>query len=200
MKLLWSSRSPFVRKVMIAAHELGIAGQLETERVNVAPTAPNADVMRFNPLGKIPTLILEDGMTLHDSAVIVDYLDTRFDGDLLPRSGPERWRALTLQSLANGIMEADLRWMEEVRLPEAARREAYVAGMKAKIAAGLNQLEQEPPTGVTVGSISVASALAHLDFRFPNDPWRPDHPRLAEWFEDFSARPSMTATAFVDQY
>lgn len=200
MKLFWSSRSPFVRKVMIAAHELGIAGRIVTERVVVAAVKPNPDVVQHNPLGKIPTLVLSDGTVLYDSRVILEYLDTNFGGSLIPPPGPARWHALTLQSLADGIMEADLRWMEERSLPEAERREPHALGMKAKIDAGLALLEAEPPKGLTVGAIAVGSALAHLDFRFPDLPWRPAHPKLAAWFEDFSARPSMRATAFVDQY
>ncbi|HWA19173.1 MAG TPA: glutathione S-transferase [Devosia sp.] len=200
MKLFWSSRSPFVRKVMIAAHELGIADDIETVRVVVDAANPNADVMRFNPLGRIPTLIVPDGMVLQDSAVIVEYLDTTFGGSLIPASGAARWRALSLQSLADGMMEADLRWMEERRRPEPERRPGHVAGMRAKIDATLSQFEKTAPAEIHVGAIALASALAHLDFRFPDQPWRDGRPTLTSWFEVFSARPSMQATAFVDQY
>ena len=113
MRLFWSSRSPFARKVMIAAHELGVAAEITTERVVVDAADPNRRVMHFNPLGRIPTLILGDGRVLHDSAVIIEYLNTRFAGRLVPGSGRERWDALTLQALADGVMEADLRLLEE---------------------------------------------------------------------------------------
>lgn len=200
MKLLWSSRSPFVRKVMIAAHELGIADRIATERVVVSPADPNRAVMAVNPLGKIPTLTLDDGTVLYDSRVIVEYLDTTYGGSLVPRDGAARWRALTLQSLADGTIEADLRWMEERNRPEAERRVAHRDGAITKVESGLAVLEATELAGVDVGTIAVASALAHLDFRFPEAPWRPTHPRLAAWFEIFSARPSMRATQFVDQY
>ena len=200
MKLYWSSRSPFVRKVMIAAHELGVADRIETVRVVVDQTAPNPEVVKHNPLGRIPTLVLDDGLVLQDSGVIVEYLDSTFGGSLIPSSGPERWRALSLQSLADGVMEADLRWMEERGQPIERRREAIVAGTSAKIWASLDRIEADLPVGATVGAIAVASALAHLDFRFPDAPWRPGRPRLEPWFADFSRRPSMIATAFVDNY
>jgi glutathione S-transferase len=200
MRLLWSSRSPFARKVMIAAHELGVAAEIVTERVVVDAADPNPQVTRFNPLGRIPTLILSDGRALHDSAVIIEYLDLRFDGGLVPGSGRERWDALTLQALADGIMEADLRLLEERKHPDGGKRDAYVAGMRAKIAAALDHLEGMPPTEITVGEVALGSALAHLDFRFADEPWRAGRPRLAAWFSEFSARPSMRATPFADQY
>ncbi len=200
MRLFWSSRSPFARKVMIAAHELGVAAEITTERVAVDAADPNRKVMHFNPLGRIPTLILCDGGVLHDSAVIIEYLNTRFDGSLVPGSGRERWDALTLQALADGVMEADLRLLEERKHLDGSKRNAHVAGMRAKIAAALDYLEQAPPTEITVGEVALGSALAHLDFRFPEEPWRPGRPRLAAWFDTFSARPSMRATPFADQY
>jgi glutathione S-transferase len=200
MRLFWSSRSPFARKVMIAAHELGIAAEITTERVVADAADPNREVMRFNPLGRIPTLILSDGRALHDSPVIIEYLNTRFDGALVPASGRERWDALTLQALADGVMEADLRLLEERKHLGGGKRDAHVAGMRAKIAAALDCVEQTQPTGITVGEVALGSALAHLDFRFPDEPWRPGRPRLAAWFHQFSARSSMRATPFADQY
>jgi glutathione S-transferase len=200
VKLFWSSRSPFARKVMIAAHELGIAGEIATERVVVDPAEPNRKVMEFNPLGRIPTLILGDGTVLHDSVVIIEYLDTRSGGVLVPKSGSKRWEALRLQALADGVMEADLRLLEERKYPGSGKREAYVAGVRAKIAAALDYLEGVTPTEITVGEVALGSALAHLDFRFPEEPWRPGRPCLAAWFGEFSARSSMRATPFADQY
>jgi glutathione S-transferase len=200
VKLLWSSRSPFARKVMIAAHELGIADDIELERVVVDPAVANDRVMQVNPLGRIPTLILDDGETLHDSPVIIEYLDDRFGGSLMPRSGDARWAALKLQALADGIMEADLRLLEERKHLQNGHRDALAAGMRGKIAAALDALEAARPTGITVGAVALGSALAHLDFRFPDEPWRPGRPRLSAWFATFAARPSMRATSFVDQY
>jgi glutathione S-transferase len=88
MKLHWSPRSPYVRKVMIVAHELGLADRLETVRTVVGGTTPHLALMRENPLGKIPTLVLEDGSVLYDSPVICEFLDTLHDGPKLFPSGP----------------------------------------------------------------------------------------------------------------
>src|SRR5262249_30120247 len=104
MKLMWSSRSPFVRKVMVAAHEVGVAGRIATERVVVAADKPNAQVMALNPLSKIPTLVLDDGTALYDSRVICEYLDALHDGPrLFPADPAARWRALRRQALGDGV-------------------------------------------------------------------------------------------------
>jgi len=185
---------------MIVAHELGIADRIDTVRVVVDATNPNPDVTRHNPLGRIPTLLLDDGTVLHDSVVIAEYLNAAQGGTLVPEAGPARWEALTLQALADGVMEADIRWLEEKRRPPAEQRAAIIAGMRAKIYGALDRIETAPPASVTVGSIALASALAHLDFRFPEAPWRAGRPRLAAWFETFARRPAMAATGFLDVF
>jgi len=94
MKLHWSPRSPYVRKVMIVAHELGLADRLEIVRTVVGGITPHLELMRENPLGKIPTLVLEDGTILYDSPVICEYLDTLHAGEKLFPAWPERLTAL----------------------------------------------------------------------------------------------------------
>ncbi|HLY90910.1 MAG TPA: glutathione S-transferase N-terminal domain-containing protein, partial [Acetobacteraceae bacterium] len=93
MKLHWSPRSPYVRKVMVVAHELGLADRIETVRTVVGGTTPHLELMRENPLGKIPTLVLEDGTILYDSPVICEYLDTLHAGEKLFPAGSENWTA-----------------------------------------------------------------------------------------------------------
>ena len=100
MKLLWSSRSPFVRKVVVVAHELGIADRILLDRVNVTGKETNAEVMRLNPLNKIPTLVLDDGSIMIDSPVIAEYLDETYGkGELFPRDGANRWQVRRLHAL-----------------------------------------------------------------------------------------------------
>jgi glutathione S-transferase len=205
MRLFWSSRSPFVRKVMIVAHELGIAGEIETMRVVVQSSNPNPEVMKFNPLGKVPTLIVRDDFVLYDSRAISEYLDaTHGKGNIFPADGPERWQALKRQALADGIMETDIMWLGERNRKPDLRSEALIAGCRKKIGAAVDALEGDPglmaKDEVTIGQIAAVSALAHLDFRFPDEPWRPSRPKLAAWFEAFSRRPSVEATAYVDIY
>jgi hypothetical protein len=113
MKLHWSPRSPYVRKVMVAAHELGLADRLQTVRTVVGGTTPHAELMRENPLGKIPTLVLEDGTILYDSPVICEYLDTLHNGPKLFPAWPERLTALRRLALGDGMLDIALAWLGE---------------------------------------------------------------------------------------
>lgn len=201
LRLFWSSRSPFARKVMVAAHELGIAGRIETVRVVVSGTAPNEAVLHHNPLGQIPTLLLEDGSALFDSAVIVDYLDHAFgEHRLLPRDGAARFAVLRLQAIGDGMMENSVRRLGE-RSRGALGSAAHAEGHRLKLGRALDRMEQEAASlaSVDAGSIAVACGLGHLDFRFADDDWRTARPRLAAWYADFAARPSMQATAHRDE-
>jgi glutathione S-transferase len=204
MKLMWSSRSPFVRKVMAAAHEVGVAGRIATERVVVAADKPNPQVMALNPLSKIPTLVLDDGIALYDSRVICEYLDTLHDGpQLFPADQLARWRALRRQALGDGLMEVNVLRVTELRRPKEAQSEGHLAAIRLKTASVLDRLEAEgldPATHPDIGHITVGCALAHLDFRFAADAWRTGRPKLAAWYGGFAGRPSMRATEFVDVY
>jgi glutathione S-transferase len=202
MKLLWSSRSPFVRKVVVAAHELGIAERIELQRVNVTASATNAEVMHFNPLNKIPTLLLDDGSVMIDSPVIAEYLDeTHGKGELFARNSPRRWQIRRLQALGDGIMNFNIARLGEKARGETAS-EAFASAFLVKTKAALDVLEQETDDlePLTIGSISVAVALAHLDFRFAHDAWHDQRPKLAGWHARFADRPSMRATTPEDVY
>jgi glutathione S-transferase len=202
MKLLWSSRSPFVRKVMIAAHELGLADRLALERVTVAAKDVNPGVMACNPLGKIPTLILDNGEAVFDSFVILEYLDTHHGTCMLfPTDREARLEVLRLHALGSGLMELSVaRWGEANR--GALGSPDHTVAMEAKTRSGLDWLERraEALERVTAGSIAIAAALSHLDFRFATHPWRGGRPSLTAWFERFSDRPSMRATTFENVY
>ena len=118
MKLHWSPRSPFVRKVMIVAHELGLADRLDCVRTVVATTKPHAVLMEENPLSKIPTLVLDDGTVIYDSPVICEYLDQLHDGPkLIPAALPERMTALRRQALGDGFLDFLLLWRNERERP-----------------------------------------------------------------------------------
>lgn len=204
MKLLWSSRSPFVRKVMVAAHEVGVSDRIRTERVVVAANKPNADVMALNPLNKIPTLVLDDGTVLYDSRVICEYLDTLHDGpSLFPPDAAARWPVLRRQALGDGLMDVIvLRLGEQGRLKET-QSDSHLASYRLKIASGLDRLEDEgvgTAAAADIGHIAAACALGHLDFRFAADDWRAGRPRLSAWYAEFARRPSMRATEYVDAY
>ena len=120
MKLHWSPRSPFVRKVMICAHELDLAGRIDKVRTMVRMTEPNAALLADNPLSKIPTLVLDDGTTIFDSLTICEYLDhLAGGGKLFPRDPNSRFLALTRHALANGLLDMLILWAQRAR--QAAR-------------------------------------------------------------------------------
>ena len=202
MKLLWSSRSPFVRKVVVVAHELGIADRILLDRVNVTGKETNAEVMRLNPLNKIPTLVLDDGSIMIDSPVIAEYLDETYGkGELFSRHAANRWQIRRLHALGDGIMNYNISRLGEKGRGEQASPE-FMAAWLAKTTAVLDTLEQETDSlaPLTIGSIAVAVALAHLDFRFADDAWRNGRPQLAAWYATFARRPSMQQTVPQDVY
>ncbi len=193
-----SPASPFGRKVKMAAIELGLMDRIE---IVVADTNdPNEALRQQNPLGKIPTLVLEDGMTLFDSRVIVDYLDHLAGGGKIVPAGEARFAQLRLQALADGIADAALLKVYEGRFRAETERSAnWVAHQDGKVARGLAALEAAPPafTGrPRIGEIALACALGYLDLRFAGA-WRADHPALVAWLDDFAARvPAFEKTRF----
>lgn len=202
MRLFWSSRSPFVRKVMVVAHEAGFVGRLELDRVAVGAATLSEEVMRYNPLNKIPALVLDDGTTLFDSRVIAEFIDGQSGSGLFPADFNCRVAALRWQALADGIMENSTLTLGERKRQSAAFSQRHVECYRLKTKLALDQLESEADalavSGVHIGSIAIAVALSHLDFRFDDEQWRQGRPKLAALHADFAARPSMTATAFDD--
>jgi len=197
MKLFYALPSPFVRKVMVFAHETGLVDRLELEPVNPFESRP--DHIAKNPLSKVPTLITEDGLTLFDSPLICDYLDSLHDGPrLIPQSGAERWRALRLHEIADGILVAALAIVLETRRDPGEQSPAFMARQHANIDRALDMLEGEEADTLagplTLGVITAGVALGYLDFRLGDKDWRAGHPKLAAWYEAFSQRPSMQAT------
>jgi glutathione S-transferase len=192
-KLHWSPTSPYVRKVMVAAHELGLAGRLDLVPTRVETVV--ADVAADNPLGRIPALVLPDGTTLFDSLVIVEYFNDVGAGALCPRSGLERWRTLTLHALGHGAIDAMIAIVAERRRPAGERSPTVIAARQAEIGRALDALEREPlVASADIATITAAVALGYIDFRLPEFAWRPSRPHLAAWFEVFAQRPSMAAT------
>ena len=201
MKLHWSPRSPFVRKVMVAAHELGLADRIACVRTVVATTRPHAGLMDENPLSKLPTLVLDDGTVLYDSPVICEYLDRLHTGPkLIPADGTERMVALRRQALGDGFLDFLLLLRNERE--RAHPSDAHLSAYTAKRAAVLRALEREArelaAAPFTVGHIAIGCALSYLDFRFGRDDWRTDHPSIAGWHAQFCARPSVRATEPID--
>jgi glutathione S-transferase len=190
--------SPFARKVRMAAIILGLESRITIQPADTAD--PNDTVRQQNPLGKIPTLVLDDGLVLFDSRVILEYLDhVAGGGRIVPADPKARFEALRLHALADGIMDASILIIYESRWRDPAKHEAkWVDHQAGKVARGLASLEAAPPPRAatpTIGQIAVACALGYQDFRF-HGAWRKDHPRLVKYLEDFAAAvPAFKATA-----
>lgn len=203
MKLHWSPRSPFVRKVMIVLHETGLIDRVECVRSVVAYAAkPNEDVLIDNPLGKIPTLVLDDGSALFDSRVICEYLDGLHDGTkLLPPSGPERLRHLRWQALGDGMTDIMLLWRNEQMRPQGPY-DVLVSAFDRKLRASLAMLENEADALAQaqfgLGHIAIICAIGQLDFRFVDSGWQEAFPQLARWHNEAASRQSVTATIAQD--
>jgi glutathione S-transferase len=198
MKLWLNPASPFARKVRVVARETGLEGRIEEVSIAVSPVKPHAELARENPLVKIPALSTEEG-TLYDSAVICEYLDSLHGkAPLFPKAGTERWRALRLQALADGVLEAAvlLRYENAVR-PEALQWGDWKSGQFGKVRGGLDALEAECGSWGSrfgIGEITAACVLGYLDFRFSDEAWRKSRPALEKWYAGIAQRPSMKAT------
>jgi glutathione S-transferase len=197
MILRSSPPSPFGRKVNIAAAVLGLDRDIRIEQAET--TDPNDSVRTQNPVGKIPVLITEDGTTLFDSRVIVEYLDHRAGGGkIFPREPAARFAALRLQALCDGILDASILQIYEARWrPPEHHVAKWLDHQVGKVARSLAALEADLP-GLDaiphVGQIALACALGYRDLRFQGA-WRKDHPRLVAWLDRFAASvPAFEAT------
>ncbi|KAK3182510.1 hypothetical protein K4F52_006150 [Lecanicillium sp. MT-2017a] len=197
MKLLYQTHSPFARKALIFAHEVGIADQIEVLHHETSPTNRNEEVYAQNPLGKVPVLILPNAPAIFDSGVICAYFDTLHDGQsLIPAAGEARWQALRIQAMAQDMADIGIavRW-ENARRPKELRYAPLGDGLAQKLTESYDWLERELhfDAPVDIGHIALASTLSWLEFRdFPGI--REGHPRLSAWLDEFNKRPSMIAT------
>lgn len=200
LTLHWSPKSPYVRKVMICAHELGMVDRLTLVRSVAAMLNPNPAIMAANPLSKIPTLVREDGSTLFDSVVICEYLNELAHGPLFPAQGEGRWQALRWHAFGDGLLDALILWRNEreraVPLPQ------LLQAFELKVRASLKVLDSEADAleaaPFSIGTLTLGCALGYIDYRFDALGWRTIAPRLAGWHAQLAQRPSMKATEPVD--
>src|SRR5690554_2705806 len=180
MKLFYAQTSPFVRKVVVVASELGIADRIERRVSGAHPVDRVADVVALNPLGKLPLLITDEGDVIYDSAVICEYLNSQCSGNIIPKDGQERWEALTLQALGNGMLDASmLARYEVVTRPEEKVWSIWIERQLDKVRSGADFIETKARAfgdRVDIGTISLACTYGYLDFRFPNFNWRTRRP------------------------
>jgi len=201
MKLRWASASPFVRKVTVTALETGLDSRIE--RVATDYHKPDSDIVKHNPLGKVPALIRDDGSILVDSPVICAYLDSLSEGaKVIPPDGEARWQALQLEGLADGLLEQAIAVQRERGRPEDKRWQAATDRAWGKVERTLDWIEASPELlegQVDIGQIALGCALGWIEFRMGDilGDWRTRWPAVGRWYGAFSARPSMQATAPV---
>ena len=181
MKLYHSPASPYVRKVNAVAIHHGI----ELDRVPTNPHDSPAELLADNPLSKVPCLVTEDGVSLPDSPLICEYLDSLGTGaKLLPEHGAPRWHVLRVAALADGIMDAAVARRMAAQLPQDEARQKFDARAKAAIDRALDALEAEDDTApMTLGTVGAVCALGYLDFRFGHEDWRGGRAKLAAWYD-----------------
>ena len=177
---IYFSPPPFVRKCLVAAHELGLADRIEKLPSAAGPVARDQTIIASNPLGQVPTFFTDDGQVLYDSRVICEYLNVLGGGALFPAEGKPRWQALTEQSLGDGMLGAALlARYETVLRPEALRWDGWYEGQMGKVRDGLALQEQNTAAlaqRVDIGTITIGCALGYLDFRYPDYDWRAGFP------------------------
>lgn len=199
MKLFHSNLSPFVRKVMIVAIERGVRDRIELLPSKASPMERDGTIVPHNPSGKVPTAILSDGTSIFDSRVICRYVDGMATGPGLYPEDETKFAVLTLEALADSILDACILCRyERLMRPAEKQFDAWYDAQMGKVVSGLAALENEwfPSFSGSfhAGAVAIAAMLGYLDFRFADFAWREGHPKLAAWFAEVSARPSMQQT------
>lgn len=199
MKLTFSPSSPFARKVRIAAIELGLIDRIEFVPASVSPTKLDEQYSTaVNPLRKLPALILDDGSVIVDSLTIAEYLDELAGGNRLIPTGAERWQRRSEHAIIQGMLDAMLLCRYEKLLrPEALRWQAWYDDQWDRAWHGFRLFENRPGTftrPLDIVQIALVCALGYADFRFPDCGWRDHFPRLKDFHEAMSSRPSIRDT------
>jgi glutathione S-transferase len=197
MKLLVSPASPYVRKVRVLIREAGREAEVEEVPVQTTALATDPVIPAHNPLGRIPVLVRDDGPPVLDSRVICRFLDARFQAGLYPEA--RLWEVLTLEALADGLLDSALAMAYEVRLrPQDRQWPDWLEAQWAKVARALDALESgwtdQLAGPLDMGQLALACGLGYLDFRHGARDWRQGRPRLADWEAGLAERPSLRAT------
>jgi glutathione S-transferase len=199
MKLIASLTSPYARKVRIVLAEK----KIECDLVEDSPWGPQTRVPDYNPLGKVPVLVLDDGTTLFDSRVIVQYLDTVSPvSRLIPEIGRQRIAVKRWEALADGICDAAATIVVERRRPVKQQSKEWIERQRRKVDLGLRELAGDlgerawcNGEGYSLADIATGCALAYLDFRHPDVEWREPYPNLVKLTDKLAKRPSFAETA-----
>ena len=198
MKLVASLTSPYARKIRVALAEKNLPFELEVD----IPWLADTRVPSYNPLGKVPALVADDGELWFDSPVIAEYLDTLAGPLLLPADRTAALPVRQAEALADGITDAAVAAFLEGMRPAERQDPAAIERQLGKISRGLTALEARVAQrkgcageALTIADIAIGCTLGYLDFRFAHLGWRAAHPQLAAWADGLLARPSFTASA-----
>jgi glutathione S-transferase len=196
MRLYYSETSPYARKVRLVVREKHLEERVQELLSNPFDDAP--ELTAANPLGKVPTLVLENDESLFDSPLLCAYLDCLGPGPrLIPEAGPERWRVLWWEALSDGILDAAYNLVMERRRPEGENSLDWMQRWIKEIGRSLNHVETRIgglPQRLSLAQLALASALGYLDFRLPDLSWRGGREGSAAWYQGFAERPSMQET------
>ena len=199
LKLFYSDRSPYVRKVMVTLHEVNLFENVEIVGVRTNPLGVVEDLVDVSPLGKIPTLVLPDGTTIFDSRVICSYLNSIGKSDLYLAQENLKWSIKTAEANFDGILDAALLMVYEHRYRQDIYQSAeWLENLWKKIERTLdfynNSSSKILSGSLNMGQISLGCALGYLDYRHNNRNWRAKNQNLRDWFAEFSERLSMRNT------
>jgi glutathione S-transferase len=198
MRLFYAPASPFARIVRVALLETGFDAKVRKQEVTLRD--PGSALLSFNPVGRVPTLELDDGTILTESLPILNYIDTLHSGPpLLSRDGSDRWRTLSEMGTAAGLLEGIVTWARELRRPENGRSPGVIALETTRVNRTADALERRVAAGGYAGHINAARivlgcALGWVDPRHPVWRWRDGRPALTAWYEAIVATPSFQAT------
>lgn len=199
MKLIGSLTSPYVRKVRIVMADKKLDYRLELENVWASDTS----IQQYNPLGKVPCLLMDDGGALFDSRVIVEYLDTLSPvSRLIPQTGRDRAAVKCWESIADGILDACVTVVKEQQRPKEQQSAEWIERQLGKVTASLTAMDASlgdhawcMGVNYSLADVAVGCALGYLDLRFASMDWRKDHANLTRLYDKLALRPSFIDTA-----
>lgn len=201
MRLLYTAGSPFARIVRIALLETGLDGRVTKQELTRARLySAESDVLAVNPVGRVPTLELDDGTVLTESKLILDYIDALSTGPkLLPRDGSDGWRALAEMGQALGLLEGVVAWLRGLMPPESQRAPAVIEREAMRVNRAADAIESAVARGGYAGRLNAAqivlgTALGLVAPRLPVWKWREGRSNLSGWYDAIAAHASFRAT------
>lgn len=201
MRLLYTVGSPYARIVRVALLETGLDARVTGQELPRARLySAESDVLSLSPIGRVPTLQLDDGTILTESKLILDYIEAQAPGHgLQPRDGSDGWRALAEAGQAWGLLEGLVTWLRALQLPEPQRPTSVIARETVRVNRGVDALDAAIASGayggpINAGQIVLGVALGFAEARLPAWKWREGHADLAGWYDAIAQRPAFRAT------